>query len=189
MADSDSTKLCECGCGKPAPISKLTRKQFGHVRGLPVRFISGHNHSNRKHGHSKRSSTYLCWQNMRRRCRDQSLPAWHRYGGRGITVCKRWRDSFENFLADMGERPDGTTLERDNANGDYKPGNCRWATMAEQGNNRSDNVVLEFQGRRMTISQWAAELGVKWSTIKNRVKRGWPIKRVLTERVGKYSRA
>ncbi len=90
---------------------------------------------NYKHGHryknGKQSLTYQSWRHMKTRCQNPNCPDYKNYGGRGITVCERWMD-FANFLEDMGERPENTTLDRINNDGNYEPGNCRWTTPREQ---------------------------------------------------------
>jgi hypothetical protein len=91
-----------------------------------------------RHGHSangKLSPTYNSWIAMKRRCSDSTRKNYEEYGGRGITYCERWK-SFDNFLTDMGERPEGMTLDRKDTNGNYEPGNCRWATASQQIRNR-----------------------------------------------------
>jgi len=108
------------------------------------------------------------------------------YGGRGIKVCERWK-SFDNFVADMGIRPDGYSIDRINNDGDYEPSNCRWATTAQQLNNRRNNRVLELNGERKTIAEWSEQLGVRWDTIRCRVDRyGWTIEKALTTPVKSF---
>lgn len=138
----------------------------------------------RSHGHTRigwKSRTYRCWANMRNRCTNSKCKTFSCYGGRGITVCERWLNSFECFLDDMGEQPTGMTIERIDNNGNYEPGNCRWATRYEQANNQRTNVILEFQGKRQTLSEWAKELGRKKSAIAARLRRGWSACDALTK--------
>lgn len=135
-----------------------------------------------KHGHGwpKKSRTYLSWQEMKRRCRNPKAPWFELYGGRGISVCERW-DKFENFLADMGERPDGRTLERIESNGNYEPGNCRWATPGEQNRNTSRNIWVDVDGERLCVRDWATRLGLSWASVRGRLRRGWDPVRAVTE--------
>ena len=114
---------------------------------------------------------YNVWYLMLHRCLSQKDKRWEHYGGRGIKVCDRWM-VFQNFLADMGERPDGMTLDRKDNDGDYTPDNCRWATPLEQIRNRSNTRLVEIDGETKTLAQWASELGVKYSTLYMRLRRG-----------------
>lgn len=132
----------------------------------------------RKHGHSGRanSPTYTAWHSMKQRCLNPNNDAYPNYGARGITVCERWLD-FANFLEDMGERPDGLTIDRIDPEGGYEPGNCRWATMKEQCNNwrRGHQFMVVYKGAEYTLQELADKLGLDRYTLRTRILRGrWP---------------
>jgi hypothetical protein len=136
------------------------------------------------HGHCRRGAetrTNRIWRGMVTRCTNQRSKHWLKYGARGIVVCDRWRD-FRNFLADMGEAPQGQSIERIDNNGPYAPENCRWATTAEQASNKRNNRYLTVGGRTQTLAQWERESGVHRKTITSRLKCGWPPERAVFER-------
>jgi hypothetical protein len=115
---------------------------------------------------------------MVQRCTSPNNQNYAQYGGRGVTVCDQWL-TFANFLADMGDRPEGKTLDRiDNSKG-YEPGNCRWATRKEQQRNRRSNRLLTHAGQTKTMAQWAEDLGVPYTRLQGRLKMGWSVDRVL----------
>lgn len=125
------------------------------------------------------NSTYLSWQLMKRRCLNPNDVAYERYGARGITVCDRWLHSFESFLADMGERPDGKQLDRIDNQGNYEPSNCRWVTKRDNARNRSSNVLLTVGGVTRTATEWGELTGLG-ETVARRIKRGWDPERAVT---------
>lgn len=164
--------LCQCRCGNVA-------KNQGY------RLKSGNTTScgcaQREHCTTHKQSgsrTYGSWVAMRRRCSNPDDVSFHNYAGRGITICARW-NRFENFLEDLGERPPGKTLERINNDGNYEPGNCRWATQAEQCRNTRQNHYLTYKGETLLISDWAKRLGVKTYVLCHRVAMGWSDERVI----------
>lgn len=133
--------VCRCDCGNEVSVRAKdlrsgTTKSCGCYRQSRMQTLG------LKHGHAaSRSPTYASWQAMRERCENSHNAAYNKYGGRGIKVCERWL-TFENFLADMGERPKGTSIDRfPNRDGDYEPGNCRWATATEQSRNRHSSKL------------------------------------------------
>ena len=123
---------------------------------------------------------YAAWGNAIDRCSNPNAPQWPIYGARGITVCKRWRKSFEAFLADMGKRPPGTTLDRIDTDGHYEPGNCRWATPKEQALNRRNTRLITAFGVTRTVAEWAAVQGLTLHTLNHRLYRGWTVERALS---------
>src|SRR5574341_1719101 len=185
--------LCRCVCGKEVEraASNLSRHQEKQSCGcLQKETLAAQlRKRNTRHGHCAgrgpggRSPTYGSWRAMVYRCHSPSDSSYAKYGAKGVMVCARWRKNFENFLADMGERPNGTTLDRiDNTKG-YEPGNVRWATATTQQNNRSCTQFIEFEGRRLSIGQWATERGIPFGALAQRIKMGWTAERALTEPV------
>lgn len=139
-------------------------------------------HPNVKHG-MYGTPTYNSWAAMRQRCEYPGAIEYKRYGARGIRVCERWK-TFANFLEDMGVRPAGATLDRIDSNGNYEPGNCRWASKKVQANNCSANTVVEYDGKKLTIAQWADRSGLPASVISKRLRRGWSAKDSLSLPLG-----
>lgn len=127
-----------------------------------------------KHGHCKNKSfsrTYSSWRDMKRRCTNPNHKQFHNYGGRGISVCEHWKQ-FENFIADMGECPPGLEIDRIDNNGNYEPGNCRWATEAQQQRNRRNNRFLTVFGVTACLKDLAAHFGINRETARARLCKG-----------------
>jgi hypothetical protein len=117
---------------------------------------------------------------MKNRCFNPKAPDFERYGGRGIRVCERWRTSFTNFLSDMGERPEGTTLDRIDNEGDYDPGNCRWADILTQQRNTRVCIWLTVGDETKTIGDWARHIGLGLDTLMKRYYAGWDHKDIVS---------
>ena len=170
--------VCDCGTSKAIIGFSLTNgtiKSCGCIR-------KEHNALGRnfKHGMSK-SLTYKTYHGMIKRCENVNNKDYPDYGGRGITVCKRWKDSFENFLADMGERPKGMSLGRIDNNGGYNPVNCSWQTSLEQANNSRSNIRITINNITKTVSEWSKIVGISAKTIYTRLYGGWdPEEAVIT---------
>ena len=127
-----------------------------------------------------RTPTFRSWSAMLQRCNDPTFGSYHKYGALGIKVCKRWH-VFENFLADMGERPDDTTLDRIKSSKNYAPSNCRWATVKKQNSNRPGyNQYVTFKGKTLTRAAWARKLGIAHNALDYRLA-NWSVARALTE--------
>ncbi len=176
-------QLCQCKCGKKVEVSTGGLRN-GNTVSCGCRRREHWNSFSRTHGQT-RSPSWWSWQSMITRCTIPKTVGWKSYGGRGIRVCKRWRGKrgFENFLKDMGERPKNQTLDRKRVNGNYTPGNCRWATAFEQANNTRAVRRLKMDGENLTISEWAARTGIRGYTISARIGIGWTVRRALTQPV------
>ncbi len=134
------------------------------------------------HGHTragKSLQTYWIWQCMKKRCNNPNYHQFHLYGGRGIRVCERWND-YANFLADMGEKPEGRSLDRfPNRDGNYEPGNVRWATTKEQNINTCKTRMIEFNGETLCLRDWERKLGLGYGTLWRRLAKGEPVAKAL----------
>lgn len=159
---------CNCICGKKTVVlgcnlvSKHTTSCgcFGKEKLSKIRKVHGMHDSNE----------YKIWRGIRNRCFNKNEPAYKNYGGRGITVCERW-NSFENFLIDMGRRPNGLSIERVNVNGNYEPGNCCWVTMKAQQANRRDTVRVCISGSTKPLKHWCDDLGIAYKKVHLRLTR------------------
>lgn len=169
---------CKCECGGVA-IAVSRNLLNGNTKSCGCLQREKASKTHRTHGKTN-TSEYNIWQTMKARCYVKLNANYANYGGRGIKVCDRWLESFENFLTDMGEKPEGLSIDRVDVDGDYEPRNCRWASVGEQATNRRNNRYVEYEGRKMTISEWARELGVKPGLIKNRLDSKWSVERAFT---------
>ncbi len=167
---------CECACGNQC-IARNDALLSGRTKSCGCFRAEFLKNRVSRHGHKRggTSPTYRSWAMMKNRCLNKSSDAYSHYGGRGITVCDRWL-SFENFLADMGERPSLLySLDRfPNNNGNYEPGNCRWATRSEQGRNTRNNVNLTIKAETRCVEEWSEISGINSNRIHQRIAMGWP---------------
>lgn len=162
------TWICTCECEKQVTVVGGDLKS-GNTAGCGC--ITG----GRTHGLSL-SQEYICWKGMKQRCYNTKYVSYDCYGGRGIIVCKRWRDSYKAFIADMGPRPSTNhSIDRIDNDGDYGPENCRWATRVEQSNNCRRNRWLTVGGVRKTQTQWSRDLGGCDTLVSTRIRLGWSL--------------
>lgn len=165
--------LCKCDCGNKKTVTRsaLTgglTKSCGCLRG-------------ENHGMCD-TRLYNIWIGIKKRCENPNRHDYNRYGGRGISICDEWKNSFSTFYnwALNNGYDDTLSIDRENVNGDYEPNNCRWSTEEEQANNKRNNVFLTYNGKTQTVSQWARELNIGQKTIINRINKGFSDEEALT---------
>lgn len=163
---------CKCDCGNLTTTTTSLLKS-GKTKSCGCLVFENGKYL-KTHGMS-RSSEYSIWRGMLDRCYNEKSVAYHRYGGRGITVCDEWRTSFEAFYRDMGPRPSvNHSIDRQRNNEGYKPNNCHWATSLEQSNNRETTLIYEYQGEKKSLMEWCQQLNMKYSLVYHRIKvLGW----------------
>ena len=164
--------MTRCDCGNESIVAQGNLRN-GHTQSCGCLLLEMEH--GLRHGHDRvgaRSGTLRSYSQAKNRCLNPNSPKYSDYGGRGITMCDEWCKSFPDFLRDMGEKPDGTSLERINNDGNYEPGNCRWATPKEQSRNKRNNVWLEYQGRVVILKDCADLMGIDPSLLRYRLSHG-----------------
>lgn len=170
--------LCRCECGNEKRIVRGNLMRSGSCGCVwKARIASG----NTKHG-KYYSPEYRVWASMIQRCSRKESPGFKNYGARGIDVCQRWR-RFDNFYLDMGQRPQGMTLERKNNDLGYSPENCIWATRASQSRNTRRNRMFTIAGETKCLTDWAAWCGIHYATLTSRLKRGLTFEQAVSHPV------
>lgn len=180
--DHNSCWECACDCGNTVTVKRhyLMRKlkrSCGCVVKEQIESITTHGHATG----GKLTSEYATWMTMKARCGNPKSKSYPSYGGRGIKVCERWKDSFENFFSDMGAKPSRShSIHRVDNDGDYTPDNCVWATGVEQGLNKRNNVLITAFGESLPVSEWSRRTGIGYQTLHGRLRRGWSHEKIVT---------
>lgn len=173
--------LCLCDCGNQiVTLGKYLRNNDTKSCGClniekTIKRSTKHNHSKR----NKITKTYQIWKSMRQRCTNPNNKRYGDYGGRKITVCKRWM-KFENFLQDMGERPEGYSIHRKNNNKGYYKSNCKWATRTEQARNKRNNHLITYKGKTQCLASCSEAFDISYSALKSRLQRGSSVEEAIT---------
>lgn len=176
---------CVCDCGNERIVmGKSLRSNIIYACLECSAKRRADNHSS--HGDCRKGKTkeYFIWRGIKERCLNPRNKHYFRYGGRGITMCEKWKNSYADFLLDMGRKPsDKHSIERNDNEKGYSPENCKWATQKEQTRNTRQNKILTFNGVSLCVAEWAEKLNVKSATLHMRVHRGWSVDRILTQDV------
>ncbi len=173
--------LCDCGTTKESLGSNIAS---GKISSCGCYRNEASAARKLRHGLTE-TKEYRSWCHIKNRCYNPNNPFYKHYGGRGIGMCERWRDSFESFLEDVGPAPSGQhSIDRVDNDGDYEPGNVRWADRMTQAGNKSNRRVFTYQGESKTLPEWARSLGISRNTLLSRIYLyQWPVDRALSEPV------
>jgi hypothetical protein len=174
----NSIWACICDCGEEVTVLGYRLKN-GHTKScgcyrkdkMKAKYINSYK--------KKYPKAYSVWRGMKNRCYNSNSGNYENYGGRGIFVCDRWKNSFKNFIDDMGVPGVSLTIERIDNDDGYHPDNCKWASYTEQSNNKRSNVILEYQGKSMTLKQWSIYLGMSYWMIHKRYRRNYSVDEIL----------
>lgn len=178
--DKHSNRLfeCICDCGNTKVVNGNDLKT-GNTKSCGCLKLDQKKEQLTKHGLTN-SPEYNAWRAMRNRCYREKDEHFHRYGGSGIKVCDRWKNSFEEFIKDVGRKPTPKhSLNRKNNDGNYEPDNTIWSTHVDQCNNRSTNSMITFNSKTQSVAQWSVETGIKAATLYYRINHGWPPERAF----------
>jgi hypothetical protein len=174
--------LCKCDCGEFARVLG-SNLRHGGTRSCGCLIREGISTRNMTHGMTG-TKIHRIWRGILTRCTNPNSVHYSDYGGRGITVCDEWRQDFQAFYAYVSGLPDyaakGYQIDRIDNDGIYEPGNVRWASMKQQARNRRSNVMVTFNGKTQSLTDWAEEIGIPFDTLRGRFRRGWSVKRTLT---------
>jgi len=166
---------CVCACGTVVPNRASIHLLSGHTKSCGCLNAEMAAARSTTHGMSG-TKEHGTWKKILSRCYNKRDPKYKDYGGRGISVCDRWRESFESFFSDMGYAPSQLhSIDRVKNEGNYEPTNCRWATEVEQANNKRNNLHLEYRGTTKTLAQWCDTLKLVYSKVQLRLARGWTV--------------
>lgn len=177
----------KCDCGKITQKIDCNASR-GQVKSCGCQRTDSNKERMTTHGLCK-TPEYQIYHGMKQRCCNPDERAFPNYGGRGIKVCDRWLEGFENFIADMGPRPSKKhSIDRIDNNGNYEPGNCRWTTIDVQLFNRRTTSFVTYEGVTKPIREWCAELNMKLVTFKGRIRRGWTVEKLINQPVDVKSR-
>lgn len=180
---------CKCDCGNEI-IANVGNMKNGHTKSCGCLRVDRCKTNFTKHG-LEHTRLYGIWSDMRLRCYDEKNIAYHRYGGRGITICDEWKNDVKAFYdwATANGYKDSLTIDRIDNDGNYCPENCRWATVKEQASNRRSNILVTHNGKTQTMKEWANEVGIPYKVVWARVQKlGWSAERALTDPVKKGKR-